>query len=119
MTSTAFINRFNNGNARDRADLFTELDLKQADQHMEMRMPAEAECVSVHILAYTKVRAGVWYIKNHQGERLPVAAFPLYPEGERTFNAWLSTVPGRWGEKLKDEIIQAFDKIVMPEYTYN
>ena len=119
MTSTVFINRFNKGNVRDRAELFTELDLKQADQHMEMKMPSEAECVSVHILAYTKVRAGVWYIKDHQGERLPVAAFPLHTEGERTFDEWLKTVPGKWGEKLKDEIVKAFDKIVLPECVSN
>lgn len=119
MTSTTFITRFNNGDAKERVQLFIELDLKQADQHMEMKMPAEAECVSVHILAYTKVRAGVWYIKDHQGERLPVAAFPLYPEGERTFNEWYKTVPGTWGEKLKDQIVKAFDKIVTPEYVDN
>jgi nicotinamidase-related amidase len=119
MTSTTFINRFNNGTIRDRAQLFIDLDLKEADQHMEMKMPAQAECVSVHILAYAKVRAGVWYIKDHQGERLPVAAFPLYPEGERTFDEWYKTVPGTWGSELKEKIIQAFDKIVMPEYADN
>lgn len=120
ITTEVFITRFNKGNARDRADLFTELDLKQADQHMCMKMPPEAECASVHIMAYTRIHAGVWYIKNKQGERILGSAFRLYPEGERTFNAWLETVPGgKWGKDLKEQFVQAFENIVMPEHANN
>jgi hypothetical protein len=120
ITTKQFIERFNKGNARDRADLFIELDLKEANQHIAMKMPPKADCASVHILGYAKIRAGIWYMKNREGERILGSAFWLYPEGERTFNAWVKTVPSKkWGESLKEEIIQAFENIVMPECMSN
>lgn len=120
MTTEQFIEAINNPNRLKLTKILADKEMREPQIYLEMRMPEEALCSSVHIMGFTKVRAGVWYLKEKSGNVLPGGAFKLYPEGTRTFAAWAKTVPSQeWAKKIEQDFVTTFEGAVDPDFVDN
>lgn len=119
MTPKEFVRIFNNKNPQEQAKLFVDNDLKEAQVNMLLPvLDPRAPVTAIVIAGYTKVEAAVYYaIMRSDERRVPMGAFRMYADGERTFQEWAALFPNRaFPEGLKKIFIETFEGAGMPEY---
>lgn len=121
MNPETFCRIFNSGNVRDRADLFVQHDLKEADVNLLLGFPEEFPIEAIVFAGYLKVKSAIWYfIRRSDGKRLPVGAFRMYADGEKTFKGWFDQCKNKdLARANKKLFLDAFEGCVTPEYMDN
>lgn len=119
MTPKEFVRIFNANNARDRAKLFIDHDLKEAQVNMLITNEDPAATFSAFVFSgYLKVESAICYaIRRSDEKRIIIGAFRMYADGEKTFNEWMQQCPHKpWAMRHKKIFIETFEGAVMPEY---
>lgn len=122
MTTETFVKRFNEGNPRDKSQLFIDLDLQEPDLNLMVPAPAEGPIIAFCFNGYLKIGAGVWYVLKEDDKRVPMSAFKLHANGNKTYKEWVKTTPDKirnFTAGVKRLFIKAFDGCVMPESFQN
>lgn len=119
MTPKEFCRIWNSGNAKDRGKLFVDFDLKEAEVNMTIPVTnPKAPIVAVIISGYAKVESAIWYaIRRSDDKRIPMHAFRMYTDGERTYQEWAALFPNKaFPAEFKKTFIEVFDGAVAPDY---
>lgn len=114
-----FIEQFNQGDFLHKAKLVIEYLSPEPDQHLAIPLKPGGKYDSVHFTGYVKQRCGLFYVSTGI-TRVPLFAFHLYPDGERSFNSFLKMSNNhKFAELAKRQFIEAFDGLIQPNYVNN
>lgn len=121
MTPDTFCKLFNSGNVKDKGQLFIQHDLKEADVNLLLPFPEGSPFTAVVFAGYLRVCSAVWYVIRRADEkRIPMGAFRMYADGEKTYKEWENQVPNKlWARAFKRTMIKTFEGCVVPEYMNN
>lgn len=119
MNTKQFIKAFNKGNQHDKSILIFKHHLKDPTQHLAIELKDNGPYTHFHILAFSTIRAGFWYVATKDNRRILMTAFPLYPDGEQTFKEWAINVPINFAESIRELFVQTFEHLVLPQYVSN
>ncbi len=115
MTTKEFIEAFNKSGQTEKARLIVDNNLRDPGQHLICPLIGDAPYASIHILGYTQIRVGIWYVTKCDGSKVIMSAFRLHSSGVATYREFVKVAPNnRFTNSIRKKFIESFDYFVAP-----
>jgi hypothetical protein len=119
MRVSNFVQSFNESDFLGKAALATKHLKPDPDQHLCIPLKPGGKYQSVHFVGYVGCRVGICYVAAGNN-RIPLCAFHLYPDGERSFNSFLkASAHPKFAVLAKRQFLEVFDGLIVPDYVNN
>jgi len=113
MTGKLFCALFNSKDLDRKAEALRALkkneeDMPRADINLAIPLKPGGKYQAIIFAGYLDVSAVIWYAYCDETMPLPVAAFELFPDAEKTFKEWAKGIPSHLANGIKKNFIETF-----------